>query len=321
MIARAQRPRFSPRAGRWAALVVTVVTLPLLAAGCLSKVVAEPKRCAVGDTTYAVGDHFPSPDGCNTCTCESDGTSACTAMGCVTGCTYGGKQYAVGESFPSSDGCNTCSCDASGSVMCTEMACASGCDYAGQHYDAGQSFPSSDGCNTCSCMGDGTVGCTAMACSSGCDYEGQHYEAGQSFPAGDGCNTCSCMDGGGVACTEMACPTCVYAGNTYTPGATFPALDGCNTCQCAGDGSVGCSKMACACDPAKEWYRKYLGHSPKECAVIDFQCPPNTVGFENDCGCGCEQNAKCPEYFDCMPPAPCDPKKLQEECPYSGIAL
>jgi hypothetical protein len=38
--------------------------------------------CEVDGTTYADGDTFEAPDGCNTCTCD-DGAAACTEMACV----------------------------------------------------------------------------------------------------------------------------------------------------------------------------------------------------------------------------------------------
>lgn len=54
--------------------------------------------------------------------------------------------------------------------------------------------------------------------------------------------------------------------------------------------------------------------------VIDFVCPELTTYFGNACGCGCEQSADCPEYFNCMPPSPCDEDAIKTKCPYSGIA-
>lgn len=89
---------------------------------------------------YHVGDHFPSPDGCNICTCTPNGI-ACTAMYCPPpppptcggggpgggggggACSYGGAKQPIGATFPSADGCNSCSCTPSG-VVCTERACA-----------------------------------------------------------------------------------------------------------------------------------------------------------------------------------------------------
>lgn len=246
--------------------------------------------------------------------------SACNVVLAGSACAVGDVSYAIGESFESADGCNTCTCEADG-IACTQMACVTSCTYQGKQYLPGDSFPDSDGCNTCSCMEDGNVGCTAKGCAVICTWKGVEHQAGESFPAGDDCNTCTCMDDGSVECTEIACASCVYAGATYQPGDMFPALDGCNDCTCDTSGAVSCTKLACACDPSKEWWRDYVATDPAQCAVIDFACPENTVGFSNECGCGCEQSAACPEYFDCMPPSPCDIEKIEAECPYSVIAL
>ena len=108
---------------------------------------------------------------------------------------------------------------------------------------------------------------------------------------------------------------CTVGPATYALGARFEADDGCNTCTCT-SGGVGCTKKACACDPSKEWWRKY--YTPAECKA-GVQCPGYTTPFTNSCGCGCEQDASCPEWFDCMPPSPCDPDQMKQ-CPYSGVA-
>ncbi len=195
-----------------------------------------------------------------------------------------------------------------------------GCAVGGHTYEPGQSFPAPDGCNTCTCGADGSYGCTKMACVV-CEWDGQTHQPGESFPAGDGCNTCSCEPDGTVGCTLMWCASCQYAGVIYQPGDSFPALDGCNTCTCDDMGNVGCTELACPCDPEAEWWRDYVATDPETCMVIDYVCPTNTTMFGNACGCGCEQDPSCPEWFDCMPPAPCDMEKIKEECPYSGIAL
>ncbi len=238
-----------------------------------------------------------------------------------SGCDVGGSHYAVGDSFPSSDGCNTCECTKEYGAICSEFGCPPKptCEWNGNTYQVGDFFPTGDGCNECECMQSGTVSCSLIAC--GCVYDGVLYNYGDSFPAGDGCNQCSCS-GSGVICTDAYCePECLYGGEVYVPGQSFPALDGCNTCTCNEGGSVGCTELACNCDPPKEWYRKYVSLDPKECQLIDYGCPPNTVGFENACGCGCEQDPSCPEWFNCMPPNGCDVKALKEKCPYSGIAV
>ncbi len=235
-------------------------------------------------------------------------------------CELDGQTYQAGESFPSPDGCNTCSCMDDGSIACTLMACANGCPYEGGYLSPGDQVQSPDGCNMCTCMDDGTLACTDMGCVT-CDYQGQTFTPGDTFPAGDGCNMCSCMDDGSIACTAMACPICVYEGAEHQPGESFPSIDGCNTCTCMDDGTVSCTEIACPCDPPNEWWREYASLDAQECLLLDFACPANTLRFDNACGCGCEQDASCPQFFDCMPPAQCDVQALMEQCPYSEIAF
>jgi hypothetical protein len=195
-----------------------------------------------------------------------------------------------------------------------------GCDYDGKHYEEGQTFPLGDGCNTCSCMQGGALACTGAYCPPGCVYGGQVYKPGDTYPAGDGCNTCTCDVSGQSVCTKLACaPICVYAGTEHKIGEEFPALDGCNTCVCTDQG-VMCTDMACACNPDAEWWRKYVSKDPQACMTMKYMCPENTTPFQNSCGCGCEQDASCPPYIDCMPPAPdCD--AMKKKCPFSGVAL
>ncbi|EYF03285.1 hypothetical protein [Chondromyces apiculatus] len=198
------------------------------------------------------------------------------------------------------------------------------CSMEGQGYNVGDSFPSDDGCNTCTCTESG-IACTEAACAPiTCDTPAGPVPVGTSFPADDGCNTCSCAqleDGSTtVACTLMACgPACTYNGETYTTGETFNAGDGCNTCTCGEDGNVGCTEMACVCDPEAEWNRDYVGDSPEQCQVIEFDCTAGTNYFANDCGCGCEQGPSCEESYDCTIPADCDIEAIQAECPFSTI--
>jgi hypothetical protein len=79
--------------------------------------------CSYDGKTYFPGDWFPSTDGCNSCSCQNDGSVICTEQECVTACIYAGKTYAPGEDFPALDGCNTCTCGADGSVGCTKIGC------------------------------------------------------------------------------------------------------------------------------------------------------------------------------------------------------
>lgn len=192
------------------------------------------------------------------------------------------------------------------------------CYADGQVYEPGDSYQ--DECNTCTCGPNGDFACTKIACGGVCEYGGQTYPVGASFPAGDGCNTCTCDVGGQISCTLAECaPVCTYGGQTYVEGEVFPALDGCNKCVCESGGLVSCTEIACPCDPAKEWWRDYVGDSPAECAIILYTCPENTQAFSNACGCGCEQDPSCPPTISCKPPGACDPD-LIEKCPYSAVA-
>ncbi|MBI4955130.1 MAG: hypothetical protein HY908_24115 [Myxococcales bacterium] len=119
--------------------------------------------CTVGGQTYEPGQSFPSPDGCNTCTCGDDGQAACTLLGCVT-CVHGGQTYQPGDVFPNANGCGTCTCEPMGTVSCTAPACSIGCEFGGPSFDLGDEVPAGDGCNTCTCAADG-FGCTKMACA------------------------------------------------------------------------------------------------------------------------------------------------------------
>ena len=117
---------------------------------------------------------------------------------------------------------------------------------------------------------------------------------------------------------------CEYLGVQYDVGASIASGDGCNTCSCSSGGMVACTLMACLCDSSgTEPSREYMGESAEQCATIRYACPESTTSFSNSCGCGCEQDPSCPEWFNCMPgpgSEPCDTEQIAIDCPYSGIA-
>jgi hypothetical protein len=61
-----------------------------------------------------------------------------------------------------------------------------------------------------------------------------------------------------------------------------------------------------------------VGEDPTACATIDFDCPEHTIGFDNACGCGCEQDIMCAEQYDCRQMT-CNVDYLTEHCPYSEL--
>ena len=53
------------------------------ACGGIVTVVKGDGECETPQGTFSVGETFPAGDGCNTCTCESDGNYSCTLVDCV----------------------------------------------------------------------------------------------------------------------------------------------------------------------------------------------------------------------------------------------
>ncbi|XP_062621659.1 uncharacterized protein LOC134283227 [Saccostrea cucullata] len=106
------------------------------------------KVCRYNGKFYKVGQSFPAGDGCNRCTCRSNGQVICTLIACDTMCVK---------------------------VICTLIACVTRCSYNYRAYKPGQSFPSIDGCNRCTCGTDGRVSCTERACIRRCMYNVTYY--------------------------------------------------------------------------------------------------------------------------------------------------
>jgi hypothetical protein len=73
--------------------------------------------------------------------------------------------------------------------------------------------------------------------------------------------------------------------------------DGCNTCTCSG-GQWACTRRACldagvSCNGSVDPDKRYISRDPKECQLIDFACPPDSVNFTDECGCGCQRLPTC----------------------------
>jgi hypothetical protein len=74
-------------------------------------------------TVHEAGDTWPASDGCNTETCESDGTIERTDLGCVASCTDETGTYSEGDTWTCPDGCNTCTCEPDGTISTTLVEC------------------------------------------------------------------------------------------------------------------------------------------------------------------------------------------------------
>jgi hypothetical protein len=265
-------------------------------------------ECTPGETT-------PAGDGCNTCTCTSDGTLACTtkACACPAPATMGGMcpDAKVWAQNPMTKDCCAydSKCDApAGWQLFSTSACST------------LTPPTMCSGSTADCDADPTNGCETDILSSSSN-----------------CGACGviCLSPEGMMgkCDQGKCvypgpTTCLYGGVTYSLGQSFSSRDGCNTCGCVAlpDATPGllCTTKACQCNPDTETYHRYVETDAMKCAVLDYTCPDNTAMFTNACGCGCEQSSECPDTFTCTPdPATmktnCDPT-LMARCPYSAVA-
>ncbi len=79
--------------------------------------------CTSDTGSYYVGETWTCPDGCNTCSCEADGSIVSTEIACVATCTDETGSYVENETWLCPDGCNTCSCEPGGTISATEMTC------------------------------------------------------------------------------------------------------------------------------------------------------------------------------------------------------
>jgi hypothetical protein len=151
------------------------------------------------------------------------------------------------------------------------------------------------------------------------------------------CGCCPCTEGDATdldgvkhecvgGCWAPTDGACTVDGMPYGSGAEFAAGDGCNTCLCRADGTVECTALDCPdCNPSEETNRReYVSTDVGRCAAVDFLCAEATTPFFNDCGCGCEQDATCPDWIDCMPggadPDCADLEALALRCPFTGVA-
>jgi hypothetical protein len=128
---------------------------------------------------------------------------------------------------------------------------------------------------------------------------------------------------GGAAVCCMAMPVCDSGDSQIANAATCPSNGTCYS-RAACCTQIWCSHAgappqdAAVCNPSVEYNRSYVGQSPSACSAIKYACPANTVGFSNSCGCGCEQDASCTQYVDCMPgPATPNPLCSSSLCPYT----
>lgn len=81
----------------------------------------DPQGCNFAGKLYQTGESFPAGDGCNTCTCQADGSIGCTLIGCPSNdaCQTLADQYV--SFISSAAACTTnqdCSLRITGNLPC-----------------------------------------------------------------------------------------------------------------------------------------------------------------------------------------------------------
>ena len=104
-------------------LLSVSLLFPLLGGGC-SFISSQETACAYDGVRYEVGDSFPATDGCNTCSCQSDGSIACTEIACAVN---NGIDECEIASDCEAQGIDTSFCS-TGEWSCIDSKCEFSCD-------------------------------------------------------------------------------------------------------------------------------------------------------------------------------------------------
>jgi hypothetical protein len=292
---------------------------------------SQPSQCFTCKTP-GVKSYF---DGCNQCSCTSNGDAACTDRACIT-LAHDPKQC-VGhcDGFLTEDDgeCGRCTCINGEKTKCSKCGVGS----------------------TCKLNADGKSKCTAVvppdAKDCGCANPANKCERGETcldnkcqvqppamIPAGAADGTPICLRAGGSCCgagflcqADEVCESneCIKAAECSTPNTCFTCktpgvksyTDGCNQCTCDEQGNAACTERACVA----------LAHDPKQCAG---HCDGFLTEDDGECGrCTCVNGektkcSKCGVGAKCttangkskcsavVPPKPCDasPCAIDETC-------
>jgi hypothetical protein len=237
--------------------------LALGVVGCGGTSSGGDQQCSYGGKLFEVGDRFPDTDGCNTCSCGSDGRVSCTLLACET-CESVQTRYAdaIDEAKTCdperTDQCNkpfaeglACGCNTFVNVeQESALAAASG---AQQRYEA---MACGEGivCGPCRaplsayCSAEGRCEPLFEDGEAACKVNGVVYKSGTSGIADPiSCNECQCQDGR-LNCTEIGCPIDCPPGTAFgTQCAQCGPTDACQVVEhaCLPTCSDTCEQGAC----------------------------------------------------------------------------
>ncbi|XP_056003662.1 papilin-like [Ostrea edulis] len=251
--------------------------------GCRTRCVSPEKKrvCTYNGKVYTPGQSFPSTDGCNTCTCRSNGHVTCTRMTCneppvldvcsqpqVTGpCRASVRRWWYNSKTNRCEKFTYGGCQGNENNFETRWACRGRCQRNSFSF------------NQLSSTMLGKIIVLFFVASACAQYDPPRphppsLEKPGSCPKSDIITTCECDprnikcngDGecpGDQKCCSYGCGcrrrcvapegtltrVCKYNGKLYKPGQGFPSSDGCNRCTCGSNGFVSCTKRACIKPP------------------------------------------------------------------------
>ena len=224
-----------------------------------------PGSCTVDGRSYADNALFPSSDGCNTCTCQADGSTACTQRACGNSCASVSEEYAQAIGPAKScqpDRPNQCTKLVAGGLPCgcptfvnAEQADALSLLTSIDNKFVALSCSENVSCPACflpttgSCSAQGQCQDGSGAPSPACKVGGVIYLSGADGIADPiSCNKCSCY-GGHLSCTEINCPIACPAGTAFgTQCARCGPTDACQTIEsaCLPTCTSTCKSGACS---------------------------------------------------------------------------
>ena len=285
----------------------------------------QPTTCKYNGKEYKQGDTYPAKDGCNTCTCQKDGSSSCTLKICDKTCGgLHGKKCVDGEfcdlSNPGKLQCGEADrggiCKKKPTSCPKDLDWVCGCD--GKNYS-----------NSCDANRSGVSVKSKGKCGGTqptvCKYNGKTYKPGESYPSKDGCNKCTCQKDGSSLCTQKACvKTCGGMLGKKCANDEFCDLSNPGKLQCgeADRGGV-CKKKPTTCTKDLNWVCGCNGKS------YSNSCEANRAGVSVKSKGKCQSTppkVKCKDDCDCAKIGQvchqgyCAPLRRMSTCPVCGTS-